>query len=285
MRINWYPGHMNKARRLIGKAMPSVALVIEVLDARLPFSSENPLVPTLRGETPCIKILNKRDLADPEATAQWVTWLEKERGVRALPLSRDQPDLARSLFAIGQELLGEERWGRLGLRAMILGIPNVGKSTLINVLAGRKVARTANKPAVTQQQQQVRINRHLTLLDTPGILWPRLYPAERGYRLAASGAIRDAVLDIDDVAYWLLGQLRDRYPAAIKDRFGIDVEDGDLEDLFVEIACRRGARGRRGSIDRTRASEIILREFRSGKMGRISLERPADIVLPEPEAG
>ena len=281
MRINWFPGHMNKARRLIRETMPKVSLVIEVLDARIPFSSENPLVPELRGETPCIKVLNKRDLADPAITAQWVTWLERERGVRALPLSIGEPQKARRIINIGRQLLGEDRWTRTGgVRAMILGIPNVGKSTLINTLAGRKVAKTANKPAITQHQQRVKIDRYLTLLDTPGFLWPRLHPPERGYRLASSGAIKDAVLDIDDVAYWLLDQLRVRYPEAVQARFGFDALPDDLEELFVEIAVRRGAQGRRGHIDRTRVSEIIIREFRGGKLGNISLERPADIAEP-----
>ena len=284
MRINWFPGHMNKARRLIGETMSNVSLVIEVLDARLPYSSENPLVPKLRGETPCIKVLNKSDLADPAVTTQWVAWLERERGVRALPLSLGEIGRARSIVNIGRDLLGTKRWTRTGgVHAMILGIPNVGKSTLINTLAGRKVAKTANKPAVTQHQQRVRINQHLTLLDTPGFLWPRLHPAERGYRLAASGAIKDAVLDIEDVAYWLLDPLRRRYPDALQARFGLSSLPEDREELFEAIARKRGVQGRGGHIDRYRVSEIILREFRGGKIGRISLESPADRE-PQPDA-
>ncbi len=286
MNINWYPGHMNKARRLIGETMPKVSLVIEVLDARLPHSSENPLVPKLRGDTPCIKVLNKQDLADPVVTAQWVTWLERERGVRALPLSRDAPEVARSLLKMGQDLVGQDRWNRVGgVHAMILGIPNVGKSTLINVLAGRKIAKTANKPAVTQHQQPVRIDSRLTLLDTPGFLWPRLYPAERGYRLAASGAIKDSVLELDGIAFWLCGQLRERYPAGFKARFGLDELPEDTEALFAAIARKRGAQGRKGRINMRKVSEIVLREFRSGMFGRVSLETPADIpVAVESEA-
>lgn len=282
MRINWFPGHMNKARRLIGETMSNVSLVIEVLDARLPYSSENPLVPELRGDTPCIKVLNKSDLADPAVTKQWVTWLERERGVRALPLSLGESGRARSILNIGRDLLGAKRWTRTGgVHAMILGIPNVGKSTLINTLAGRKVAKTANKPAVTQHQQRVRIDQYLTLLDTPGFLWPRLHPAERGYRLAASGAIKDAVIDLEDVAYWLLDPLRTRYPEAVRDRFGMTSLPADREALFEAIAHKRGAQGRGGHIDRHRVSEIILRDFRSGKLGRISLETPADCEPPE----
>ena len=284
MRINWFPGHMNKARRLIGETMPKVSLVIEVLDARLPHSSENPLVPELRGETPCIKVLNKRDLADPDATARWVRWLERERNVRALPLSRDEPELAYGIMDLGRELVGDARWTRAGgVRAMILGIPNVGKSTLINTLAGRKVAKTANKPAVTQEQQKVRIDAHLSLLDTPGFLWPRLDPPECGYRLASSGAIKDAVLDLEDIAWWLAGELRTRYPAELKARFDLDELPEDTEELMVEIAMRRGARGRKGRMDMHKVSEILIGEFRSGKLGRISLETPSDVFREEAE--
>ena len=284
MRINWFPGHMNKARRVIGETMPKVSLVIEVLDARLPYSSENPLVPKLRRDTPCIKVLNKCDLADPDVTAQWVRWLERERGVRALPLTRDEPERARRILNVGQGLVGSNRWNRAGgISAMILGIPNVGKSTLINVLAKRKVAKTANKPAVTQHQQKVRISTNLTLLDTPGFLWPRLHPPDRGYRLAASGAIKDAVLDLDDVAFWLTAQLRERYPRAMMERFGLEELPADTEAMFGAIAQKRGARGRGGHINMNRVSEIILREFRSGKMGRISLEKPSEIVVHKPD--
>ncbi|MFT5680111.1 MAG: ribosome biogenesis GTPase A [Myxococcota bacterium] len=284
MNINWFPGHMNKARRLIGETMSKVSLVIEVLDARLPYSSENPLVPKLRRDTPCIKVLNKRDLADPVVTRQWVAWLERERGVRALPLSRNEPILARNILKLGRELLGEKLWNRTGgVHAMILGIPNVGKSTLINTLAGRKIAKTANKPAVTQHQQNVRISKNLTLLDTPGFLWPRLYPQDRGYRLAASGAIKESVLDFHEIAFWLTAQLRDRYPEGLKARYKLDELPEETEALFEAIARKRGAQGRKGSIDTNRTSEIIINEFRSGKLGRISLERPDEIVVKAPE--
>ena len=284
MRINWFPGHMNKARRLIRETMPKVSLVIEVLDARIPYSSENPLVPELRGETPCIKVLNKADLADPDATACWVAWLEQQRGVRALPLTRDTPARARDILTVGAELLGRERWNRSGgVKAMILGIPNVGKSTLINTLAGKKVAKTANKPAVTQHQQKVRIGSRLTLLDTPGFLWPRLHPADRGYRLAASGAIKDSVLDLPDVAFWLLEQLQTRYPDALKGSFKLDSLPEEPEALFNAIAKQRGAPRRGGHVDMQRGSEVIIHSFRSGKLGRLSLETPADIEEPPAE--
>ena len=283
MRINWFPGHMNKARRVIAETMPKVSLVIEVLDARLPYSSENPLVPKLRQGTPCIKVLSKRDLADPNVTAQWVAWLERERGVRALPLSRDEPARAKDILKIGAELLGRDRWKRTGgVNAMILGIPNVGKSTLINILAGKKVAKTANKPAVTQHKQRVRVSTHLTLLDTPGFLWPRLHPAERGYRLAASGAIKESVLDLTDIAFWLTGQLRQRYPEALSTHFKLDELHEDTEALFNAIGRKRGAQRRGGHIDMHRTSEIIIGAFRGGKIGRISLEKPADIVRKGP---
>lgn len=285
MRINWFPGHMNKARRLIREAMPKVSLVIEVLDARLPHSSENPLVPELRAETPCIKVLSKRDLADPDVTAAWLPWLERARGVRAIPVSHDDPAGARRVLALGRQLVGEDRWTRPGgIRAMILGVPNVGKSTLINVLAGRKIAKTANKPAVTQHQQRVKVDKHLTLVDTPGFLWPRLDPPECGLRLATSGAIKDAVLDLESVAFWAAETLRARYPRALLDRYQLDVLPDDTYELMVAIAARRGALGRRGMVDLRKVCTILLTDLRGGKLGRLSLETPADVPLPDEDA-
>jgi len=282
--INWYPGHMNKARREIGQTMRKVDLVIEVLDARIPWSSENPLVAGLRGETPCLKLLHKRDLADQAVTGHWLTWLEAHRGIRALDLSRDEPARVREILALGRAMVGP-RPPEKPIHAMILGIPNVGKSTLINLLAGRTVAKTANKPAVTRMQQRVRLAADLTLIDTPGFLWPKLSPPECGYRLAVTGAVRDAVVALDEVAFFAAAELRRRYPELLRARYGLAELPEETAELMEALAARRGCVGKRGMVNYHRISEILLGELRRGKLGRLSLETPADVPAQPDEEG
>ena len=192
MSINWYPGHMAVAAREIRKVMPTVDLVLEVLDARLPFSSENPLVNDLRGDKPYLKVLNKADLADPIVTSAWIDRLEETLGVRAFAHTQTQPDLAKRLLSVGRKMLPADRNPGKDVNVMILGVPNVGKSTLINTLAGRNLAETSNKPAITKRQQTIPIPGKYLLVDTPGFLWPKLTPPDCGYRLAMSGAIGEA---------------------------------------------------------------------------------------------
>ncbi|MBP6383651.1 MAG: ribosome biogenesis GTPase YlqF, partial [Aeromonas sp.] len=166
MSINWFPGHMHKARKEIAEVMPQVDVIIEMLDARIPFSSENPLVPELRGDTPVIKVLNKADLADPEITALWVAHMEKEKGIKALPLTQQEPEKIKQLLTLCHEMLPERNLELRGVRAMIMGIPNVGKSTLINTLAGRIIARTGNEAGVTKSQQRIKLDNNVVLTDT-----------------------------------------------------------------------------------------------------------------------
>ncbi|MDP6934448.1 MAG: ribosome biogenesis GTPase YlqF, partial [Myxococcota bacterium] len=223
MTINWFPGHMHKARREIGKAMPRVSLIMEILDARIPFSSENPLVAELRGDTPCIKVLNKSDLADPQATRAWLTHFEQIPGVTAIALDARQAGRVKSLPELGRRLLPGDRSPGKPVTTMILGIPNVGKSTLINTLAGRSIAKTGNVPAVTRAQQRIKISDHFVLLDTPGFLWPKMTPQECGYRLAVTGAIRDAVIEYEDIAFFAAKYLLERYPDALAQRYDLEV--------------------------------------------------------------
>lgn len=176
MAINWFPGHMHKARKDIARIMSEVDVVIEVLDARIPYSSENPLVPNLRGQTPCIKLLNKADLADPDITSIWVQHMEQEQGVKALPVSARQPAQIRQLLPMCRELVADRNLEGRNIQAMIMGIPNVGKSTLINLLAGRKIAKTGDEAGVTKAQQRIRLDERIVLTDTPGFLWPKLTP-------------------------------------------------------------------------------------------------------------
>ena len=280
MAINWFPGHMHKARKEIKKVMPQMDLIIEVVDARIPFSSENPLVPSLRGDTPLIKVLNKRDLADPVITEQWLAWLEQERGVRAVTLTHNQRQEALGILKLAEEMTPGHDRQKSALRVMILGIPNVGKSTLINTLAGRPAAKTGNEPAVTRAQQAIKLPDNVLLYDTPGFLWPKLSPVQCGYRLAVTGAIRSAVLDFEDVALFEADYLIAHYPELVVNRYGLDETPVDGLALMDAIAVKRRFLGRGGVPDLHKVSEVLLNELRAGTLGRISLET-TDMVEQE----
>lgn len=272
--LNWFPGHMNTARREIAEAMPKVDLVIEVLDARIPYSSENPLVSKIRGDRPCIQILNKEDLADPNVTAQWLRHIETRPGFLAMAHQQNTPKLNYRVLDMVHTLVPPKE--TRPINAMILGIPNVGKSTMINALSGRAIAKTGNKPAVTKRQQRVKVGKDLVLLDTPGFLWPRLEPPVCGYRLAVTGAISDRVVEAQQIAWFAVKFLADRYPDRLVEVYGIDDPDqGELE-LMEAIGTRRGMLRKGGVVDLERASKALLRDLNSGALGRISLERPAD---------
>jgi len=274
MAINWFPGHMHKARREIKNVMPEMDLIIEVVDARIPFSSENPLVPSLRGDTPLIKVLNKRDLADPAITTQWLQWFEQARDVRAVTLSHNRRQEALRLLDMAQELTPHHDRQKGALRVMILRIPNVGKSTIINTLAGRPAAKTGNEPAVTRAQQAIKLPGNILLYDTPGFLWPRLTPEECGYRLALTGAIRSAVLDFEEVALFEADYLIKSYPDRVLARYGLEHCPVDGLALMDAIAGKRRFFRRGGIPDLHKVSEILLNEFRTGMLGPISLETP-----------
>lgn len=273
MAIQWYPGHMHKAQKEIAEVMPQVDLVIEVLDARIPYSSENPMVSSLRGDKPCIKLLNKSDLADPIVTQQWIEYLEQEQGVKAMAITTLQaaqvkkiPDLCRK-FVPSRDKIEKD------IRTMIMGIPNVGKSTIINTLAGRTIAKTGNEPAVTKTQQRINLRNGIVLSDTPGILWPKVDNDKSSYRLAITGAIKDTAMDYEDVAIFAAEYFLAAYPEAIKERYKLtELPDTDIE-LLEAIGRQRGAMRPGGRIDLHKASELVLHEFRSGKMGLLSLEK------------
>mgnify|MGYP001225110970 CR=1 FL=1 len=273
-RINWFPGHMNKAKREIGKAMPKIDLVMEILDSRIPRSSSNPLVPDLRGEKPFLKILNKADLADPGATGTWIRHLENEPGVRAISVQKDNNKEIKALLDVARSMLPATRRGGRPILAMILGIPNVGKSTLINIMCGRAVAKVGNRPAVTQHQARIKAAKDFVLLDTPGFLWPRLEPPECGSRLATTGAIKDAVLDLDEIAFFAARFMMERYPQALIDKYALEEVGEEPYALLQQIGGRRGCLGKGGMLDLQKVSEIFLRELRAGQMGRITLEWP-----------
>lgn len=272
--LNWFPGHMNSARREISQAMPKIDLVIEVLDARIPYSSTNPLVAEVRGEKPTIQILNKGDLADPDVTAQWLTHIDAREGVLALVHQQNQSKLNQRLLSRVRSQVTPKR--NKPLAAMIVGIPNVGKSTLINALSGRVIAKTGNKPAVTRHQQRVKVGKHLVLWDTPGFLWPRLEPRECGYRLAVTGAITDRVVDPVQIGYFAAEAMVARYPDALVETYRAETLDEGPEAILQAVAKRRGCLRKGGVVDEERAAMALLRDLRNGTLGRISLETPSD---------
>ena len=280
MAIHWYPGHMHKAIREMTKILPDVDMVIELLDARLPASSQNPAIVTLRNNKPCIKILSKADLADPETTSRWQAHFEQDASVKTLQTTLDLKGKPQSIIRLCQSLVPSRVKANLNMLVMVAGIPNVGKSTLINALAGRKIAKTGNEPAITKGQQRIKLGQGIMLLDTPGILWPKIDNENSGYRLAASGAIKDTAMGIEDVAFYLADYLIKRYPTALKDRYDlVSVPATEIE--FIELmGVRRGCLSAGGRVDLEKASAILVNEFRAGMLGAITLETP-DMILEE----
>jgi len=293
MSIQWYPGHMHKARREMQEALARTDALIEVRDARLPASSANPVLGELAPELPRLCVLTRDDLADPGCTADWLRALEARPAEatpqQALALDLGQRDAARALPARLDAVAGPRSSGRIGPRiAMIVGIPNVGKSTLINRLAGRQIAVTGNEPAVTKRQQSVALAGSLGdrwhLRDTPGVLWPDLHNVRGGFRLAASGAVRDTAMDSAEVAAELLDELRGRYDALLHERFGTDLPLDEAVVTLEHIGRQRGCLGGGGLVDFDRAARLLLDEFRSGRLGRITLETPAMAAIEAEQA-
>jgi ribosome biogenesis GTPase A len=275
MNIQWYPGHMHKASKEIKAILPQVDLIIEILDARIPFSSQNPMISTLRGSKPCIKVLNKSDLADALITQQWQSFYERERGVKTLALSIENPEKIRQLTDLCHKMLPEKELSDKLINTLIVGIPNVGKSTIINVLAGRMIAKTGNEPAITKMQQRIDIGNNIILFDTPGLLWPNVENKNSGYRLAATGGIKDTAFSHDDIAFFVVDYLLRYYPDFLKTRFLLS-SIPENEHIFMEIIGKsRGCLKSGGRVDMDKVSKIVLTELRAGTFGRISLETPA----------
>jgi len=276
MKIEWYPGHMAKAKRQIAEVLPKIDLVIEVLDARLPVSSANPMLEKLRGNKPCIKVLNKSDLADPEVTDSWVEYFDQMKGVKAIPLEAKKRSAAGQIPKLCRRLVPHRGVPGKTLRAMVVGIPNVGKSTLINTLAGKKMARVGDKPAITTCPQQIDLRNGIHLADTPGLLWPDIRNQKSAYRLAASGAIGEGGMDYEGVALFAAEYLMSRYYEPLAIRYKLAEMPESASALIDLIGRKRGCLIAGGSVDHLRASELLLRELRAGLIGRISLERPGD---------
>ena len=277
MAIQWYPGHMTSARKKAAETMAVIDVVIEVVDARLPEASTNPIVRELRlhRQRPCLKVLNKADLADPAATREWIDYYNAQDGVKAVALSCKNAGEVARIPALCQRLAPHRNDNTKQLRMMIMGIPNVGKSTLMNALVKRKIAKVGDEPAVTKSQQIHQLSVRQSITDTPGLMWPKIeYPSD-GLMLAASHAVgRNAVID-EEVAVFLAGLLLSRYPALLAARYGLAVEGLDAVAVVEGVAKRRALRMRGGEPDFEKAAAVLLQDYRDGKLGRISLETPA----------
>lgn len=282
MNINWYPGHMKKTRESIQANLSNVDLVIELLDARIPYSSRNPIIDEIVKNKPRIIILNKSDLSDRKSNDVWMNYF-KEKNISAITFNSliDKVDklINLSIGATKEKRESLEKKGVINrpVRAMIIGIPNVGKSTLINNLIGRKGAKTGNRPGITRQNQWIKIKGKIELLDTPGILWPKFEDKKVGLNLAFTGAIKDDVLDTETLALKLVERINSIDGSYLSHRYDIVVDNKTSLEIMEDIARRRGSIIRGGEIDYTKVSNIILDEFRKGIIGNITLELPKEI--------
>lgn len=282
MAIQWFPGHMAKARREVTEKLKVVDIVFELVDARIPTSSANPMLDEIIQQKKRLVLLNKADMADPEYTKQWIQYYT-EKGHRALAINSREGKGLKEIIKASEELLKEqrERRERKGLkpraiRAMIIGIPNVGKSTLINRLAKRNIAKTANTPGVTRGQAWIKVGKELELLDTPGILWPKFEDKDIGYKLALTGAIKDSLLNMQDIAVYALGFLKSRYPERLQERYQMEDVPKEMVDLFDHIGKLRGCFMSGGEIDYDKTAETVVIDVRTQKFGTLTFDFPDD---------
>ena len=290
MNIQWYPGHMTKTKRMMQENISLVDIVIELLDARIPYSSRNPDIDKLAVNKKRIVILNKSDLADDRKTAEWVKYFE-DRGISVLLTNSITGKGLKSITDVSEELMAEKKArlkqrGRIFVptRAMIVGIPNVGKSTLINKFVGKSLAKTGDKPGVTRGKQWIKIKRDFELLDTPGILWPKFEDEKVGLKLAFTGAVNDDILDLPELAQNLITTLTQLYPEELKARYGIEfADDTPPHEILESIGKVRGFMAKGGETDIKRTASIFIDEFRAAKLGKMTLETPTEIKT-EPEA-
>ena len=278
LNIQWFPGHMTKAKRQMEEHLKMVDMVIELRDARIPDASKNPLIDELTAHKPRLILLSKKDKADPQISAAWIAALEKAE-VKAMAVDLLHEKLEKRITAAAQELMKAkiERMKRRGMRprairAMVVGVPNVGKSTLINALAHRRAAVTGDRPGVTKALQWVKVGKSLELLDTPGVLWPKFKDEEAALRLAVTGAIRDEILPLEEVAFWAREYLQQHQPQLLQERYGITLSERPYDNL-LEIGRKRGYL-MNGEVDEKRLITAFLREIRDGKIGAVSWEHP-----------
>ncbi|MDF0604224.1 ribosome biogenesis GTPase YlqF [Neisseriaceae bacterium TC5R-5] len=285
MAIQWFPGHMNKARKAVSERLKDIDVVIEMLDARLPASSANPMLAYMAKGKPRLMLLNKQDLADPNATQQWLEWYRAKKDTQALGMDAGERSPAQKLINACRELAPLRGGLDKPLRVLICGIPNVGKSTLINSMSSRKIAKTGNTPGITKNEQRIILQDDFELFDTPGMLWPKIEVPEGGYNLAASGAVGRNAMDEEEVALELLKYLLQHYTAELGARYKLDKLDGQQDWQALEmIGKKRGAMLPGGKINLQKAAELVLTDFRDGQIGRITLERPDEWLCWEKQA-
>ncbi|MCE4048331.1 MULTISPECIES: ribosome biogenesis GTPase YlqF [Bacillaceae] len=284
MTIQWFPGHMAKARRQVTEKLKLVDIIFELVDARIPQSSRNPMIDEIIQHKPRIVLLNKADMADGERTKEWIAYF-KEKGIQALAINSQAGVGMKEITALANVVLAEkfDRMRAKGIRprairAMIVGIPNAGKSTLINRLAKKNIAKTGNTPGVTKAQQWIKVGKELELLDTPGILWPKFEDQEVGLKLALTGAIKDTILNLQDIAIFGLRFLEKEYPERLKERFQLEEIPEDIVELFDKIGVVRGCLTGGAVVDYDKVTELVIREIRSEKFGRLTFERARDFI-------
>lgn len=278
MTIQWFPGHMAKARRQVSESLKLVDIIFELVDARLPISSRNPMIDEVIHQKPRLLILNKQDMADEHQTRRWIQYFS-ERGHKAVAINSLEGKGLQAVTKAAQEIL-EEKWARMrargmkprAIRAMIVGIPNVGKSTLINRLAKKNLAKTGNTPGVTKAQQWIKVGKEIELLDTPGILWPKFEDQEVGYKLALTGAIKDSIMNMEDLAVYGLQFLAKRYPTRMQERYGVEAIDEDLVVTFDHIGKLRRVFAQGGEIDYDQVALLIVRDIRSQNLGKLTFD-------------
>ena len=281
MEFQWYPGHMTKAKREMEEDLKLVDLIIELVDARLPSSSRNPDIASLGKQKSRMILLNKADMADEDATEKWIAYY-RSQNYEALSIDarngKNLKEIRSSIDRACREKIERDRKRGIKnrpIRAMVAGIPNVGKSTFINTFAGKGVAKTGNRPGVTRGRQWIRLNKSVELLDTPGILWPKFEDPEAGLRLALAGSIKEELLPAEELSLKLIGILKKDYPGALAKKYGI-AEDGDTAEMLGKLAENRGCIKKGNELDYQRAATLLLDDFRNGRIGRITLERPEE---------
>ncbi|MDR6997924.1 ribosome biogenesis GTPase YlqF [Neobacillus niacini] len=287
MTIQWFPGHMAKARREVTEKLKLVDIIFELVDARIPYSSRNPMIDEIIQHKPRLVLLNKADMADKEATKEWIAFFA-EKGIHALAINSQAGVGMREIAQAAQEIL-KEKFARLkakgvkprAIRAMIVGIPNAGKSTLINRLAKKNIAKTGNTPGVTKSQQWIKVGKEMELLDTPGILWPKFEDQEVGKKLAITGAIKDTLLNLQELTIYTIKFLEKTYPDRLKERYQLDAVPEDVVELFDHIGKLRGCLMGGGLVDYDKVAELVIREVRSEKFGPLTFERPKDFFDEE----
>lgn len=285
MTIQWFPGHMAKARREVTEKLKLVDIIYELVDARIPYSSRNPMIDEIIQHKPRLVLLNKADMADKAATKEWIAYFA-QKGIKAIAINAQAGEGMKEIVQASHEIL-KEKFDRLrakgvvkprAIRAMIVGIPNAGKSTLINRLAKKNIAKTGNMPGVTKAQQWIKVGKELELLDTPGILWPKFEDQEVGKKLAVTGAIKDTLLNLQDLVVFSIKFLSEHYPERLKERYKLDSVPENVVEMFDQIGELRGALGAGGVVDYDKVSELVIRDIRTEKFGPLTFEKPSELI-------